>query len=150
MGLAQYDAQSSVRGNRFYFSGTSKLRKGQVLCYDLSASKTTGDPNTRLGAQVVDIAASAANKNAIAGIVDSDAGKTGPCYVELLQPLPGDQFDAETDGTTDIAAGDVLKGDNTLGALIKDASSSIGVTYAKALEANTLDAAKTVIRCLKV
>lgn len=150
MGLAQYDAQSSIRSNRFYFSGTTKLRKGQSLTYDLTATKAATDPNTRLGVQVVDIAAAAGNKNAIAGVVDADAGKTGPCYVELLQPIPGDVFDVETDGTTDIAAGDVLKGDNTLGALIKDAGAAIGQTYAKALEANTVDAAKTVIRCLKV
>lgn len=150
MSLAQYNASTTIRNQRFYFTGTTAVRKGQVLAYDLTATKTNTDPKLRLGSAVVDIAAAAGNINAIAGIVpDYEVGKTGPCFVELLLPAQGDQFDVEVDGTTAVAANDPLKGDNTKGALIKDGAVAIGQTYAKALEAQAV-ASKVVIRALKV
>jgi hypothetical protein len=150
MSLAQYNGSDTLRNRRVYFSGTTALRKGQVLCYDLTATKLATDPKTRLGTQVVDVAAAAGNKNAVAGIVpDYEVGKVGPTFVEVIQPAPGDTFDVEVEGTTAVAAGDVLKGDNTLGALIKDAAAAIGQTYAKALEAQAA-VGKVVIRALKV
>lgn len=150
MSLAQYNANNDLRNKRFYFTGTTTLRKGQILTLDLTATKTNTDPKLRLGSAVVDVAAAAGNKNSIAGIVpDYEAGKVGPTFVELLQPAQQDTFDAEVEGTTAVAAGDSLKGDNTLGALIKDAAPAIGVTYAKALEAQAA-VGKVFIRCAKV
>jgi hypothetical protein len=143
--MGQYNANQDVRVVRRYFTGTTTLRSGQVLCFDPSATKTDADPKLRLGSAVQVISAS--NKLLPAGIVpDNEAGKVGPCFVELQEPQSGDMVDAEVDGTTDVAAGDFLVADNTLGALIKGAA---GDPF-KALEANTANATKTVNRVFKV
>lgn len=143
--MSQYNANQDVHVIRRYFTGTTTLRSGQVLCYDPSATKTDADPKLRLGSAVQVISAS--NKALIAGIVsDSGAGSVGPCFVELQEPQSGDMVDAEVDGTTDVAAGDPLVADNTKGALIKG---SAGDPF-KALEANTTDSTKTVNRVYKI
>lgn len=148
MGVAQYNGNQDIKATRKYFNGTTVLRKGQILHYDQAASKTDADPKLQLG-NVVKVV-SASNIKFLAGIVpDTEAGKTGPCWVELLQPHAGDVVDAETDGTTDIAAGDALEPDGTLGALIKGTAAA-GDALFIAFEANTTDAAKTVIRVQKV
>jgi hypothetical protein len=142
---ASYNANQDVRPVRRYFTGTTVLRAGQVLCYDPSATKTDADPKLRLGSAVQAISAS--NKKLIAGIVsDSSAGLTGPCFVEVVEPQSGDMVDAEVDGTTDVAAGDPLVADNTKGALIKGAAGDPFL----ALEANTTDSTKTVNRVYKI
>jgi phage baseplate assembly protein gpV len=142
-----YSATQDVRVVRRYYSGTNTLRKGQILHYDQAATKTATDVNTRLGSQVTDVAA--ANIKYFAGVVDGDAGKVGPCFVELLQPAPGDVIDVEVDGTTDVAAGDLLEPDNTKGCLIK-ATAAAGDALFVAFEANTTDSTKTVNRCQRV
>lgn len=151
MSLQQYNGSNDLRNKRFYFTGTTAIRKGQVLCFDLTATKTNTDPKLRLGQAVVDVAAAAGNINAIAGVVpDYEAGKTGPTFVEVLIPAPGDLFDVEVDGTADVSAGSVLKGDNAKGALIVDGAPAIGQTYAVSLEAFTTDNVKGYLRCRKV
>jgi len=144
----QYNASQDVKVVRRYFIGLTVLRKGQILCYQEDASKTDADPKLRLGhaCEVIN----ADNLKFLAGVVsDSDSGKTGPCFVELLQPQSVDVVDAETDGTTNIAVGDLLELDDTLGALVNGAPAFGQVAFI-ALEANTADAAKTIIRVQKV
>lgn len=144
----QYNSNQDIKTTRKYFSGTTTLRNGQILHYKQDATKTDADPKLRLGNQVVAVAA--ANVKFFAGIVpDTEAGKVGPCFVELLQPQAGDVVDVEVDGTADIAAGDFLEPDGTLGALIKGtaaAGDNLFVTF----EANTTDATKTVNRVQKI
>src|SRR4051812_11018972 len=112
------NGSQDVKVVRRYFTGTTTLRKGQILHYDQAASKTDADPKLRLGQAVVVVSAS--NVKFLAGIVpEGEAGKAGPAFVELLQPQSGDVVDAEVDGTADVAAGDFLEPDGTLGALIK-------------------------------
>jgi hypothetical protein len=148
MGVAQYNGNQDIKTTRKYFNGTTVLRKGQILHYDQAASKTDADPKLQLGNVVK--AVSASNVKYLAGIVpDTEAGKTGPCWVEILQPQAGDVLDIEVDGTTDVAAGDFLEPDGTLGALIKGTAAA-GDGLFVAFEANTTDATKTVNRCQKV
>lgn len=145
---AQYNANQDVRLARRYFTGTTTLRKGQILCYDQAASKVDADPKLRLGNAVTVIVT--ANIKFLAGIVSElDAGQVGPCFVALTVPQAGDVVDAEVDGTADVALGDFLKPDATLGALIK-ATPSAGDQLFQAFEVNTTDATKTVNRVQKI
>lgn len=141
MGLPQYNANTELKVTRKYFSGTTTLRNGQLLAIDYSASKTDADPKKRMGVQVVALGSTGAGR--VAGIVsESDAGKVGPCFVDLQIPGPGEIVVAEVDGTADVAAGDLLEPDDTLGALIK-ATAAAGDNLFRALEANTTNAVKT-------
>ena len=144
----QYNASQDIRTLRRYFVGTTALRRGQILHYQENATKTDASPNLRLG-QAVE-AVNSDNVKFFAGVVsDSDAGKVGPCFVEVLAPAPGDVLDVEADGTTDIAVGDFLEPDATLGALI-DGSEAAGDNLFVAMEAYTTDAAKLTIRVQKL
>lgn len=145
---AQYNANQDVKVVRRYFTGATVLRKGQILCYDQAASKVDADPKLRLGNAVVVLSTS--NVKYISGVIsETDAGQTGPCFVTLQAPQQGDVIDVEVDGTTDVAAGDFLKPDGTLGALIK-ATPSAGDQLFQAFEANSTDATKTINRVQKI
>lgn len=149
MGQASYnDVSENIRIVRRYFTGLTTLRANQVLGLSTTASATDADPKLRLGYAVTVLTSS--NLKMPGGIVvPSSAGKVGPCYVDVYLPASGDVFLAETDGTADIAAGDSLEPDNTLGALIKGTSAVAENLYV-ALQANAADAAKTSILVLKV
>lgn len=143
----QYNAQQDVKVVRRYYTGTGILRKGQSLSYDHAATKTDADPKLRLGHAVTDIAAG--NVGFLAGVVpDSEAGKTGPCFVELLTPQQLDVVDAEVDGATAVVAGDFLEPDATKGALIK-ATAGAGDNLFKSFEAQAVNG-KVVVRIQKV
>jgi len=145
--MAQYNGQQDVKTIRRYFSGTTTLRKGQIIHYNEAASKTGTLPN-RLGVEVE--AVNSDNIKFFAGVVpDSEAGKVGPCWVELLQPQQGDIVEVEADGTTDIAVGDFLEPDATLGALI-DGTEAAGDNLFIACEAYTTDATKQAILAQRV
>lgn len=145
---AQYNANQDVKVVRRYFTGTTTLRKGQLLHYDQAASKTDSDPKLRLGSAVKVIAS--ANLKYLAGIVpEGEAGQVGPCFVTLLVPQSFDVVDVEVDGTTDVAAGDFLEPDDSKGCLIK-ATAGAGDNLFIAFEANTTDNTKTVQRAQKV
>lgn len=145
---AQYNANQDVKVVRRYFVGTTTLRKGQILHYQEDASKTDSDPKLRLGSAVE--AVNASNLKYFAGVVgEQDAGQVGPCFVTLQVPQSTDVVDVEVDGTTDVAAGDLLEPDSTKGCLIK-ATAAAGDNLFVAFEANTTDSTKTVQRCQKV
>ena len=144
----QYNANQDIRTVRRYFVGGTALRNGQILCYQENASETNEDPKLRLGHAVEAI--NSDNLKFLAGVVSaSDAGKVGPCFVELIQPQSADVVDAETDGTVAIVVGDLLELDDTLGALVNGAP-AFGQVAFLALEANAVAAAKTAIRVQKV
>lgn len=144
----QYHASQDIKVTRKYFVGTTVLRKGQIIFYQENASATDADPNLRLGNAVE--AVNTDNVGGFAGVVpDGEAGKTGPCFVELLQPQVGDVLQAEIDGTTNVAAGDLLEPDATLGALIK-ATAGAGDVLFRSFEAYTTDATKSAKWVVKV
>lgn len=148
MGVAQYQGSQDVKTVRRFFVGSTALRKGQILCYQENATKTDAEVNKRLGHAVEAI--NTDNANFIAGFCTAaKAAKTGGQYVEIEVPQAGDVVLAEVDGTTDIAVGDVLEPDATLGALI-DGSEAAGDSLFRALEANTTDATKTAILVYKI
>lgn len=147
--MSQYNGNQDIKVVRRYFVGTTTLRKGQLLAYqeDASTSASTA-PNLRLGTAVE--ALNTSNAAYIAGVVpDYEAGKVGPCYVELLVPEPGDVLQVEADGSQDIAAGDAIEPDGTLGGLIKGTAAA-GDYLFKALEAYTTDAKLSAIWVYKL
>lgn len=78
-----------------WYAGTDVLQEGYALCFDVAASATDPIVKQRLGQQVVKPAT--ANLNAFAGLVDANsAGKTGPCFVDILVPRTGDFVTAWT------------------------------------------------------
>lgn len=99
----QYKYSQVYKTRKAYFRGTTVLRANQALCYD----EIGVTPVNALGSDVK--VPTAGSLSYFAGLVDpADAGKTGPCGVTLIVPERGDYVDAEVDGTTDVAAGDVL------------------------------------------
>lgn len=144
---AQYNANQDVKVVRRYFVGTTTLAKGQILHYQEDASKTNADPKLRLGSavEVVDTD----NVKYFAGVIgEADAGQTGPCFVTLQVPQSTDVIDAQVNGATDVAAGDLLEPDATKGCLIK-ATAAAGDNLFVSFEATTTDD-KLVLRVQKV
>lgn len=142
-----YNANQDIKTVRRYFSDATVIRKGQILHYKQDATKTDADPKLRLGSNVQAVTAS--NIKYLAGIVpDSEAGKLGPCFVELLVPQSADVLDVEVDGTTDVAAGDLLEPDSTKGSLIK-ATAAAGDNLFISFEAQAADS-KVVVRVQRV
>ncbi len=137
MGVAQYNASQDIKTTRKYFVGTTALRKGQILHYvenaTLAESDTSApDVKNRRG-NAVEVPTTE-NLAYFAGVVsDSDAGKTGPCFVELLQPQQGDVLEVEGDGTTDITAGDICQPNVSAGCLV-NGSEALGDVLFRALE----------------
>jgi hypothetical protein len=146
--IEMYNGSQDVKVVRRYFNSATTLRKGQIIHYVENASKTDADPKLRLGHQVEPV--NSDNLKFMAGIVpEGEAGKVGPTMVELLVPQSFDVLDVEADGTTDIAVGDFLEPDATLGALI-DGTEAAGDNLFIALEAYAVDATKLAIRVQKV
>jgi hypothetical protein len=143
----QYNANQDVRRVRRYFIGTTELSEGQILALDHDASATDSDPKLRLGSAVEVLTAN--NLKMVQGIVPlSEAGKTGPCFVELLAPQAGDVVSVLVDGgTVDVTAGDVVEPDNTAAALV-NGTEAVGEFLFVALETNTGTAALKL--CMKV
>jgi hypothetical protein len=68
-----------------WYIGTDTLQEGYALCYDQDATTDNADPKLRLGSAVEKPAT--ANLNAFAGLVaPQSAGKTGPCWVDVIVP----------------------------------------------------------------
>lgn len=146
MGLAQYNGSFDLKTVRKWFNGTTTLRRGQIMTYVDTATFNNTNPLLRLGIQVGAITAGSINLTA--GFVTAgDAGRVGPCFVELIVPQSGDVFSAEVEGTTDIAIGSALEPDATLGALI-GGTIAAGESAFRALQVFT-DTARTVILIYK-
>lgn len=95
MGLGQINGSVEVVVATKYYTGTDTLQSGYALCYDTAASATATDEKTRLGQAVLKPAT--AHLKAFAGIVHpSSAGKTGPCFVDIIVPRRGDIIQAWT------------------------------------------------------
>jgi hypothetical protein len=110
----QYNDNAELDVRKAYFVGTTELASGQVLCFqELLANVTKG-----LGVDVEAI--NSDNVGHFAGIVDeSSVGVTGPANINLRVPKVGEWFDAQVEGTTDVAIGDKVKLDATKGCFIR-------------------------------
>ena len=133
MGLPGFGNQLAQRVETVYFADSTKLREGQVLCFEPLDDSAVNKPGTDdkgkdtwLGNRVAAI--DAANKAYFAGIVHpSSVGKTGPGWVDIIVPQAGEFVQVEVDGDTDVAVDDSLELDTTKAAFIKDASVAAGV-----------------------
>lgn len=104
-GNLQYKEQG-LRVDRRFYIGTATIVAGQPFCYQEAsgtASVTKGFgfdiefPNT-------------ANVRGFAGIAhESAVGITGPAYIDIVVPRPGDILQVLVSGDADIALGEVLK-----------------------------------------
>ena len=82
MGI-RYAGSVNPRRARYWYAGTDALKPGYAMALDLSA--TPGTAKTSLGNVIAKPAT--ANLSAFAGFVAEK--KTGPCFVDLLEPAPG-------------------------------------------------------------
>lgn len=146
MALPQYGNQEPQHVIHVYYAGTDELEEGQHLCFeplDDASVNAPGaadtDKGTWLGNRVNN--PDAANLATYAGIVSpSSAGVTGPQWIDVVVPKPGEFHQILIDGTTDVAVDDSLELDATTEALIKDATVAAGVyPRAFAQEAVTAD-----------
>ena len=89
---------------RVYYTGTVTLVSGQPLCfvaYDNASLKGYGNE--------VEIPTSA-NQGNFAGIVhDESVGLTGPCYISMIVPRPGDVVEVLVSNGAAVTVGELLK-----------------------------------------
>lgn len=95
----QYNGKDALESRRKWYTGTSTLKAGQVLCFDLddtSSPTSDADPTrTARGQTVTDPVT--ANLAAVAGLVAEGAGGvTGPCWVDIIMPHKGDVVEIYT------------------------------------------------------
>jgi len=87
-----------------YYTGTVTLVSGQPLCfvaYDNASLKGYGNE--------VEIPTSA-NQGNFAGIVhDESVGLTGPCYISMIVPRPGDVVEVLVSNGAAVTVGELLK-----------------------------------------
>lgn len=86
----RYAGQVAPQPVRYWYAGTDELKPGYAMCLDLSASP--GVEKTSLGKVVTKPAT--ANLTAFAGFVAEK--KTGPCFVDLVPPIPGQAYEVHT------------------------------------------------------
>ncbi|NLX97602.1 MAG: hypothetical protein GXY83_15650 [Rhodopirellula sp.] len=69
---------------RVYYTGSDTLKTGYALCYDRdTGTASESDINRAINVEKP----ATANLNYFAGVVDAgSAGKTGPCYIDIVQP----------------------------------------------------------------
>lgn len=73
-----------VAGKMVYFEGTDTVHSGYAFCYNVDATPTATDPIP--SAYRVE-KPSATNLDHFAGVLDpAYAGRTGPCYLRVLEP----------------------------------------------------------------
>jgi hypothetical protein len=97
MSLGQYNASQDLNLSQVWYGGTSTLKAGHAVAYDLddtnapltTTSNVPLDRRNIRGKRVVDPAT--ANLGMFAGIVDdSSDGAVGPCFITIIRPRKGD------------------------------------------------------------
>lgn len=99
MSLGQSNANQDLTLAQVWYAGTSKLREGYAVAYDLDATNaplapTAGDlsPTTRKnlrGHRVIDPVT--AVLGGFAGLVEASSdGAQGPCFITIVKPRKGD------------------------------------------------------------
>lgn len=142
---------------RFYFTGTTTLGRGQSLAFMEVATTSSAPivPNAGSYANAVrsfpfDVKIPDANNHSsttasvFAGIVaESSVGKTGPGYIDVIVPKPGDIIQVAVSQSAAIAVGDLLKLNNTVGTITTLAGvaySGAGATISSQLSSSNLGA----------
>lgn len=149
MGLGQINGSMEVQVKTVYYAGTDTLQEGYVLCYDPTASPTATDERTRLGQQVLKPVT--ANLKFVAGFVHpSSAGKTGPCFVDIVVPRKGDIVRAWTNVNQTVASTELAVTNAGGYALVADTDATFNDQHV-GLAAQTLDTSGTAainyVRC---
>ncbi len=139
MALPQYDGNGIQVTKAVYYSGTDTLKEGYCLCYDVAATTTNADPKLRLGTKVIKPAT--ANLMAFAGVVTaSSAGKTGPCWVDIIVPTKGEICNVWGHVNATAFTSYLKLADADYGVVV-DSSTAVNVTVG--LAAATLDTSST-------
>lgn len=145
----QYSGQPVLQSKLVFFIGTTTLRPGQALCLNDPAAGA-GTAVQGFGVDVV-VPTSGTLKYFAGVVAESDAGKVGPCWVDIVIPQRGDTLYVEVDGTTDVAVGDNLSLQSTSGleGFAKQASPAYShhplLTAAEARTANSLGLQKVFV-----
>lgn len=90
MGI-RYAGQVEPRRQRYWYAGTDVLLPGYTMCLDVAAP--AGSLKTSLGKVITKPAT--ANLACFVGFVAEK--KTGPCFVDVVEPSPGAAYQAFTD-----------------------------------------------------
>lgn len=75
---------------RVYYTGGDALQEGALLCYNRDSTSTGGTTAAADPARAYEVEKPAAdNLKYFAGVVAlEDAGKTGPCWISIVEPQP--------------------------------------------------------------
>lgn len=79
-----------ISTKRVYYTGGDTLQEGYLLCYNRDSTSTGGSAGAADLARAYEVEKPAAgNLKYFAGVVGAeDAGKTGPCWISLIEPQP--------------------------------------------------------------
>jgi hypothetical protein len=89
--MSQVTYQSEkIATKRVYYTGGDALQEGALLCYDRDSTSTGGSAGAADPARAYEVEKPAeGNLKYFAGVVGlEDAGKTGPCWVSVIEPQP--------------------------------------------------------------
>lgn len=96
---------------RLYFAGTETLTAGQPLCYQENPATSAQSKGFPFDVEVPN----SSNRGAFAGIVaESSVGVTGPAYIDVIIPRPGDVIQVKVSRAADVAVGTILKLNNDI------------------------------------
>jgi hypothetical protein len=89
--MTQVTYQSEkIAAKRVYYTGGDALQEGALLCYNRDSTSTGGTAAAADLARAYEVEEPAAdNLKYFAGVVAlEDAGKTGPCWISVIEPQP--------------------------------------------------------------
>lgn len=93
---------------RVFYNGTATLAEGQILCFQDNPSTTATDRSKGFPFDVQ--TPDSGNALVFAGILAEESiGKTGPCFIDIVKPRPGDILKVKAGRQADVAVGDVLR-----------------------------------------
>lgn len=93
---------------RVFYNGTATLAEGQVLCFQDNPNTTATDfgKGFPFTVQTPD----SGNAIVFAGILaETSIGKTGPCFIDIIQPRSGDVIKVKVGRQADVAVNDILR-----------------------------------------
>lgn len=97
--------QQEIEVVKRYFTGSNTLVAGQPLCYQESPATASVTEGVGIDVEIP----VAANEGFFAGIVaDTSVGFTGPGYIDMYVPKPGDVLNVLVGSTADVTVGDIL------------------------------------------
>lgn len=129
MGLVQNNASQDLKIVSVWYAGTKVLSEGAVVVYDtddtnapltsgFSSSSPPGLSNSQnternlRGHRVIDPVSSSATYNPFAGVVAAGQSITGPAFVDIIVPEPGQVANVQV-STASTSKGNLLTVDTT-------------------------------------